>query len=142
MFSQSLLAQLDMDHARWDPAVDRRRSTCPTIDTPEQGGTHHADRVNLLRDGDLSGWWKALWLVALIVLPFLSALVYLIVRGRGMAERQSARMTRTREDTDAYIRATAGGPTAASQITEAKGLYDAGVIDDKEFVALKEKALG
>ncbi|CAM3608588.1 SHOCT domain-containing protein [Isoptericola cucumis] len=97
---------------------------------------------DLFRDRDLNGWWKALWLVALIVLPFLSALVYLIVRGRGMAERQSARMTRTREDTDAYIRATAGGPTAASQITEAKGLYDAGVIDDKEFVALKEKALG
>ncbi|MCK0118557.1 phospholipase D-like protein [Isoptericola sp. CG 20/1183] len=97
--------------------------------------------ADLFRDRDLSGWWKALWLVALIVVPFLSALVYLIARGRGMAERQSARMSAARAETDAYIRATAGGSTAASQITEAKGLYDAGVISDEEFAALKRKAL-
>jgi len=97
---------------------------------------------DLFRDHELSGWWKALWVVALIVIPFLSALVYLIARGRGMAERQSARVSAARADTDAYIRATAGGPSAAAQITEAKGLYDAGVINDEEFAALKERALG
>ncbi|MEL7974622.1 SHOCT domain-containing protein [Isoptericola sp. F-RaC21] len=97
---------------------------------------------DLFRDRDLSGWWKALWLVALIAIPFLSALVYLIARGRGMAERQEARVSADRTKTDAYIRATAGGSSAASQITEAKGLYDAGVINDEEFAALKERALG
>jgi len=97
---------------------------------------------DLFRDRDLNGWWKALWVVALIVVPFFSALVYLIARGRGMAERQLARASAARAETDAYIRATAGGSTAASQITEAKALYDAGVIDDREFGALKEKALG
>jgi len=97
---------------------------------------------DLFRDHELNGWWKALWVVALIVIPFLSALVYLIARGRGMAERQSARVSAARADTDAYIRATAGGSSAAAQITEAKGLYDAGVINDAEFAALKEKALG
>ncbi|MFC7877540.1 SHOCT domain-containing protein [Isoptericola sp. NPDC057391] len=96
---------------------------------------------DLFRDHELNGWWKALWVVLLIVVPFLSALVYLIARGRGMTERQAARVSAARAETDAYIRATAGGSSAASQITEAKSLYDAGVIDDAEFAALKAKAL-
>ncbi|SKC37220.1 Phospholipase_D-nuclease N-terminal [Krasilnikoviella flava] len=97
---------------------------------------------DLFRDHELNGWWKALWLIALLVVPFVSALVYLIARGRGMAERQSARVSTARAETDAYIRATAGGPTAASQITEAKALYDAGAINDEEFAALKTRAMG
>jgi len=44
---------------------------------------------DLFRDRELSGWWKALWMIALIVFPFLTALIYLIARGRGMAERQA-----------------------------------------------------
>ena len=46
---------------------------------------------DLFRDRDLSGWWKALWIVFLIIAPFLSALIYVIARGRGMAERRQAR---------------------------------------------------
>ena len=48
--------------------------------------------VDLFRDQDLSGWWKAVWIVFLIIAPFLSALIYVIARGRGMAERHAAKM--------------------------------------------------
>lgn len=49
---------------------------------------------DLFRDKELSGWWKALWVIALIIFPFLTALIYLIARGRGMAERQAGEMQR------------------------------------------------
>ena len=46
--------------------------------------------VDLFRDEDLSGWWKAVWIIFLIIVPFLSVLIYVIARGRGMAERHQA----------------------------------------------------
>ena len=46
--------------------------------------------VDLFRDQDLSGWWKAIWIIFLIIVPFLSVLIYVIARGRGMAERHLA----------------------------------------------------
>ena len=48
--------------------------------------------ADLFRDKDLSGWWKALWIIFLIIFPFLAALIYLIARGRSMAERQAGEM--------------------------------------------------
>ena len=51
---------------------------------------------DLFRDRDLSGWWKALWIVALIVVPWLSMLVYVIARGKGMAERHAAAVATAR----------------------------------------------
>ena len=57
---------------------------------------------DLFRDRDLSGWWKALWIVFLIIAPFLSALIYVIARGRGMAERHQAAKGGGR-DTDTYV---------------------------------------
>ncbi|WP_407320375.1 hypothetical protein UQW22_07960 [Isoptericola halotolerans] len=95
---------------------------------------------DLFRDRHLSGWWKALWLIALVVLPFLTALVYLIARGRGMAHRHAERLTNAQEETEAYIRDVAGTP-ATSQIADAKALLDSGAIDEREFAALKAKAL-
>src|SRR5215207_3361519 len=44
--------------------------------------------VDLFRDEDLSGWWKAVWVILLIIVPFLSVLIYVIARGRGMADRR------------------------------------------------------
>jgi hypothetical protein len=99
---------------------------------------------DLFRDHELNGWLKALWIIALIVLPFLAALIYVIARGKGMAERHMADVRYTKQMTDDYIRATAGtgnGHTAASEISEAKALYDAGVLDADEFARLKAKAL-
>ena len=52
--------------------------------------------ADLFRDHELNGWWKALWIIFLIFVPFLTALVYLIARGRGMAERSGARHEQVR----------------------------------------------
>ena len=62
---------------------------------------------DLFRDKDLSGWWKALWIIFLIIFPFLAALIYLIARGRGMAERQAGEMQQAQVATDQYIQSVA-----------------------------------
>lgn len=96
--------------------------------------------IDLFRDAELGGVFKALWIVGLIFLPVLTALAYILVRGRGLAERQRAAMQRAKSDTDAYIRDVAGrSPT--DQITAAKALLDAGTINADEFARLKAKAL-
>ncbi|MFJ4105871.1 SHOCT domain-containing protein [Oerskovia enterophila] len=98
--------------------------------------------ADLFRDHELSGWWKALWIVALVLVPFLTALIYIIARGRGMAERQMQDVSQAKAQTDAYIRGVAKSESsAATQISDAKALLDAGVIDENEFATLKAKAL-
>lgn len=96
--------------------------------------------ADLFRDHELSGWWKALWIIFLIFLPVLTALVYLIARGRGMAERHAEGMAQAKQATDTYIREVAG-PSPADQIASAKALLDAGTISPAEFERLKSKAL-
>ena len=95
---------------------------------------------DLFRDHELGGGSKALWIVGLIFLPMLTALVYIIARGRGMAERQRAALQRAKSDTDAYIRQVAG-KSPADQIADARALLDAGTISADEFAKLKAKAL-
>jgi hypothetical protein len=95
---------------------------------------------DLFRDADLGGGSKVLWIVGLIFLPVLTALLYILVRGKGMAERQRAALQRAKSDTDAYIREVAG-KSPAEQIADAKTLLDAGTIDKEEFARLKAKAL-
>ena len=98
--------------------------------------------TDLFRDKVLSGWWKAVWVFFLVIAPFLSALIYLIARGGGMAERQLEVAATTKRATDEYIRATAStGSSPASEIAAAKGLLDSGAIDAAEFQALKARAL-
>ncbi|MBN9105724.1 MAG: SHOCT domain-containing protein [Propionibacteriaceae bacterium] len=94
---------------------------------------------DLFRDRLLSGWAKAVWLLFLIFVPFLTALVYLIARGSGMADRAAAQAKAQRSVADDYIRSVAGG--AAGEIAQAKALLDAGTISPAEFDALKAKAL-
>ena len=96
--------------------------------------------IDLFRDADLGGGSKVLWLVGLFFVPFLTALAYVLFRGRGMAERQRASMLRAKSDTDAYIRHVAG-KSPAEQIADAKALLDAGTINQEEFAKLKAKAL-
>lgn len=95
---------------------------------------------DLFRDHELGGGSKALWILGLIFLPMLTALVYIVARGRGMAERQRAALQRAKSDTDAYIRHVAG-KSPAEQIADAKALLDAGTITADEFARLKAKAL-
>ncbi|ACQ78562.1 conserved hypothetical protein [Beutenbergia cavernae DSM 12333] len=96
---------------------------------------------DLFRDSKLSGWWKAVWIFFLIILPFLTALVYLIARGRGMGERQVAAIQQAKTDTDRYIQSVATQTSPAEQIGHAKSLLDAGTITQAEFDTLKAKAL-
>jgi len=97
---------------------------------------------DLFRDHTLNGWWKAVWIIFLIFLPFLTALVYLIARGQGMAERSRKEAVQVQSATEEYIRQTAG--TAASpsdEIAKAKALLDSGTISAQEYELLKAKAL-
>jgi hypothetical protein len=98
--------------------------------------------VDLFRDRDLSGWWKAVWVFFLIILPILTSLVYLIARGRGMTERNIAYATAAQKDTESYIRSvSAGAGSPADEIARAKSLLDSGAISQAEFDTLKAKAL-
>jgi Phospholipase_D-nuclease N-terminal len=96
--------------------------------------------IDLFRDQDLSGGKKALWIIALILLPFITALVYIVTRGKGMAQRYRSAAERSRDEAAAYLREV-GGSTSVDQITRAKTLLDQGVINNDEFVALKRGAL-
>ena len=96
--------------------------------------------ADLFRDRGLAGGYKALWIIFLIVLPYLAAFVYLIARGRGMAERQAEADARKRQEVGAYVRDLAG-PSSASEIAQAKALLDSGTITAEEFSTLKARAL-
>jgi len=96
--------------------------------------------VDLFRDSELGGGAKALWIIGLILIPLLTSLIYVLARGKGMAERQRAAVKSARDDTDAYIRNVAG-KSPADQIADAKRLLDSGTINADEFARLKAKAL-
>jgi hypothetical protein len=97
--------------------------------------------VDLFRDQDLSGWWKAVWIIFLIFVPILSALIYVITRGSGMAERHLAAQGRGRE-ADTYVPPPIMNiSNPADQISSAQTLLDQGAITQAEFDQLKQKAL-
>ena len=91
---------------------------------------------DLFRDHKQSGAAKALWIIFLIVVPFLGALVYLIARGGGMAQRQQAAAEAAQLQANAFIR-NAAATSPADEIAKAKALLDAGTISQAEFDALK-----
>lgn len=97
--------------------------------------------IDIFRDRELNSWLKAVWLIFLVFAPFLTALVYLIARGRGMAERQFEDARKTQFANESYIRATASTNSPTDEIARAKELLDAGAITPDEFASLKSKAL-
>ena len=96
--------------------------------------------VDLFRDPDLGGGSRAVWIIGLIFLPFFTAIVYVLTRGKSMSERQRASVQKARTETENYIREVAG-KTPADQIAAAKALLDAGTITQEEYAKLKAKAL-
>ncbi len=92
------------------------------------------------RDHETSGVVKAIWVFFLIVFPWLGALVYLLARGKGMAQRAHAAAVAAQKATDDYIR-EAAGRSPAQEIADAKALLEAGTISQAEFDGLKAKAL-
>ncbi len=96
--------------------------------------------VDLFRDPEVGGGAKAVWLIGLMFLPFLTAILYVVTRGQGMADRQRAVNQKAKADADSYIREVAG-KSPADHIAAAKALLDAGTITQDEYASLKAKAL-
>ena len=95
--------------------------------------------LDIFRRDDIGGVHKAVWVVFIIVVPFLGVLVYLIAQHDGMRERQLNQAKAQRQAFDSYVKQTAGG--SASEIAKAKELLDAGTITQEEFDSIKAKAL-
>lgn len=96
--------------------------------------------VDIFRDTELGGFAKAIWTIALLLVPMLTALVYIIFRGSGMGRRRHAEMTRTQQEAESYIRSVAGR-SPATEISEANALLRAGTITEAEFNQIKARAL-
>lgn len=97
--------------------------------------------ADLFRDHELSGWWKAVWIIFLAFVPFLTLLVYMVARGKGMAARTMERSRRDQAEADSYIRrVAAASPT--EEIAKAKALLDAGTISPDEFQRIKTRVTG
>lgn len=97
---------------------------------------------DVFRDKSIGGFAKFLWIFAIIVLPVLGALIYVIARGKSMAERDLAAAEGMRAAQVEYTKGLmeeAGGP--ASEIKAAKDLLDSGAITVEEYEAIKAKAL-
>ncbi|HML51642.1 MAG TPA: SHOCT domain-containing protein [Propionicimonas sp.] len=97
--------------------------------------------LDVFRDKSMNGGVKALWLIALLFIPLITALIYVIVRGKGMTEREVAAAQQSRAATEDYIRSVSGATDPAAQIANAKALLDAGTITQAEFDQIKAKAL-
>ena len=97
---------------------------------------------DVFRRRDIGGWSKALWVVFLIVLPFLGVLTYLIAQHDGMADRSAEQVTAAQHQFDERVRAAAASSGPAAEIEKAQQLRSSGAITDAEFDALKAKALG
>ena len=95
---------------------------------------------DLFRRHDTSGFAKVLWIIFVIVLPFLGVFIYLLAEHQGMADRSTKQMDKAQEQHDAHIREVSGGG-AAAEIERAKGLLDSGAITQAEYDAIKAKAL-
>lgn len=96
---------------------------------------------DLFRDHELSGGWKAVWIFFLIVIPFLSALVYLIARGNGMRDRTIKAQTDAKEHFDTYVREQAHAASPADELHKLNELKEKGALSDAEFDQAKAKLL-
>ena len=95
--------------------------------------------MDVFRRDDIGGGGKALWVVFIILIPFLGVLVYLIAQHDGMRERALAQSQAQKAAFDDYVRDAAAGP--ATEIAKAKELLDSGAITQADFDAIKAKAL-
>jgi divalent metal cation (Fe/Co/Zn/Cd) transporter len=96
--------------------------------------------TDIFSDHDMNGGVKALWVILIIVTWWVGLLIYLIVRGKGMAQRRQALYEQAKKAQDDYIRDVAG-TSHADELEKAAKLKKSGAITDKEFEALKKKIL-
>ena len=97
--------------------------------------------ADLFRRHDIGGGMKTLWIIFVILLPFLGVFIYLISQGKGMAERNMKSVEASQAQQAEYIKSVAGSGGAAEEIDKAKKLLDSGAITQAEFDAIKAKAL-
>jgi ABC-type multidrug transport system fused ATPase/permease subunit len=96
---------------------------------------------DLFRDHELSGWGKAVWVLFLVIVPFIAALIYLIARGSGMRERTLKAQAEARAHFESYVRDTAAGGSPADELHKLSDLKQKGMITDEEFAKAKAKLL-
>jgi hypothetical protein len=99
--------------------------------------------IDIFRSHDLHGWAKALWVIGIIIMPYLGVLVYLIFRGSGMHDRAAKQAALQQKAFDQYVKQAAGSPGAstADQLSKLAGLKSQGLLTDAEFEAEKSKVL-
>jgi hypothetical protein len=96
---------------------------------------------DIFRRRDTSGFGKVLWMIFVILVPYLGVFIYLIANHDGMAERNIQRAQAQQAQMDDYVKSVASSGGAAAEIEKAKGLLDSGAITQAEFDAIKQKAL-
>src|SRR5277367_2924952 len=98
--------------------------------------------MDVFRSHDMGGLAKALWVIFIIILPFLGIFVYLIARGGKMHERAADQAAQQQKAFDSYVKETAGaGTSSADQLAKLSDLKQQGVLTDAEFEAQKAKIL-
>jgi len=98
---------------------------------------------DIFRSHDMGGLAKAIWVIFIIIIPFLGVFIYLIARGSSMHERQAKAAQDQQKAFDSYVRQAAGteGSTSADQLAKLADLKNQGVLTDAEFEAQKAKIL-
>jgi len=97
--------------------------------------------ADLFSNHEMGGFAKLLWVVVIIIAPYLGVFVYLLVNGSRMGQRQAAAMQAQQAQMDSYIRQTASSGTPAEQLKQLSDLHDAGKLSDEEFASMKGKVV-
>ncbi|MFI5041184.1 MAG: SHOCT domain-containing protein [Acidimicrobiales bacterium] len=97
--------------------------------------------ADIFRSHDLAGWAKVLWVLFVIILPFLGVFVYLIARGHKMSEHALEAAQAQDAAARAYIQNAAAAPSHADELAKLADLKSKGVIDDAEFATMKAKII-
>lgn len=96
---------------------------------------------DLFRDHELSGWWKAVWVFFLIIVPWFGALIYLIVRGNGMRDRTIKAQADAKQHLDSYVRDQAQASSPADELHKLNDLKEKGALSAEEYEQAKAKIL-
>jgi len=91
---------------------------------------------DLFRRHDVSGFGKAIWVIVLVIFPYLGVFIYLISQSRGMAERQSQRAQQARDELRRVV-----GFSAADEVEKLERLKNAGTISDEEYARLRARVV-
>ena len=97
--------------------------------------------TDIFRSSDMNGFSKALWVLFVIVIPWLGVLAYLLVRGDKMQAHQAEALAKMEAAQKEYIRDAAGAVSVADELEKLSGLKDKGVLTEEEFAAQKAKLM-